>query len=182
MQVIKQKLLALAETPSDINEHLFTIKGYAEGCAHITELGVREVVSTWALLSAMPNKLVCIDINECEIGEISKAASDVGVEFQFIKDNTVRDGFSIEETDFLFIDTWHVYPQLKKELDIHGKNVRKYIALHDTHTYGWVNEDGFISNPSGLKPAIIEFMENNPQWVLCNHYGNNNGLTILRRM
>ena len=35
-------------------------------------------------------------------------------------------------TDLLFVDTWHVYAQLKRELDTHGHHVRKYIVLHDT--------------------------------------------------
>jgi predicted O-methyltransferase YrrM len=116
-KIILQELSKLAETPSDINEHLLTLKQYSDGCAHITEMGVREGISTWALLASKPNKLVCIDILWCDLSKISKVASHFGVNLQFIHDSTVRSGFEIEETDFLFIDTWHVYTQLKTELE-----------------------------------------------------------------
>jgi hypothetical protein len=182
MDKIKSKLLSLVETPSDINEHLFTLKGYAEGCEHITEMGVRGVVSTWAFLAANPKKLIGIDIEDCPIDEIAEAAKEAGVDFQFIKDSTVRDGFEIEDTDFLFIDTWHVYPQLKKELATHAGKVRKYIGFHDTYTYGFINEGGFYSQPVGLRPAIIEFLETHPEWTMASSYNHNNGVTILKRI
>ena len=43
---------------SDINEHLPTLKKYSQYCDHITELGVRGIVSTWAFLVAKPKKIV----------------------------------------------------------------------------------------------------------------------------
>ena len=33
----------------------------------------------------------------------------------------------------------------------------------------------------GLQPAIIEFLNDNPEWFLFKEYTNNNGLTILKR-
>ncbi len=182
MDKILEKLSKLVETPSDINEHLLTLKQYSDGCSHITEMGVREVVSTWALLASKPKKLVCIDINLCDLSEISIAASEADVNLQFIQDSTVRNEFEIEETDFLFIDTWHVYTQLKKELSKHASKVKKYIAFHDTETYKFVNENKCYSNPTGLKPAVDEFLENNTEWVMHKHYEHNNGLTIIKRV
>ena len=44
----------LVNTPSDINEHLPTLRKYAEECDHITEMGVRWIVSTYAFLAAKP--------------------------------------------------------------------------------------------------------------------------------
>lgn len=182
MEKIKRKLLELVETPSDINEHLFTLRGYAEGCKHITEMGVRGVVSTWAFLAANPDTLIGIDIEDCPIEEIAEAAAEANINFQFIKDSTVREGFTINETDFLFIDTWHVYPQLKKELAMHAGKVKKYIGFHDTYTYGFINEGSFYSQPVGLRPAIIEFLEAHPEWTMANSYNHNNGVTILKRI
>ena len=34
-----------------------------------------------------------------------------------------------EKTDLLFIDTLHTYTQLTKELELHSKNVNKYMLL-----------------------------------------------------
>jgi hypothetical protein len=182
MNYINEKLLTLVETPSDINEHLYTLRAYATGCEHITEMGVRAVVSSWAFLAASPKKLVCIDINQCPIHEISNAAKNASIEFQFIKDSTVRDGFDIEPTDFLFIDTLHIYQQLKTELAKHANNVRKYIAFHDTFTFGFVNEGGRMSKPAGLRAAIVEFLTDNTEWTMASSYDHNNGVTILRRI
>jgi predicted O-methyltransferase YrrM len=181
MDKIASKLLDLVEQTSDINQHLFTLKGYADGCEHITEMGVRGVVSTWALLAARPKTLIAIDIENCPIEEIREAAKEVGINFKFIKDDTIRESFEIEETDFLFIDTWHVYPQLKKELSMHSSKVKKYIAFHDTQTYGFVNERAFYSQPQGLQPAIKEFLQDNPEWVVSSNYKHNNGVIVIKR-
>ena len=47
---------------SDINEHIPTLKKYAEGCDTVIEMGVRTIVSTWGLLAAKPKKLISIDL------------------------------------------------------------------------------------------------------------------------
>ena len=60
---IKQMYEELVITPSDINEHLPILKNYAKNCQHITEMGVRSVVSTYALVSANPRKIICIDLH-----------------------------------------------------------------------------------------------------------------------
>jgi hypothetical protein len=60
--MIENKYNELVNTSSDINEHLPTLRRYAEDCEHITEMGVRWVVSTYAFLVAQPKTLVSIDI------------------------------------------------------------------------------------------------------------------------
>jgi hypothetical protein len=100
----------------------------------------------------------------------------------------------IEETDLLFIDTWHVYQQLKKEFELHADKSRKYIILHDTTTFG-ENGEGIASTNinivtgqieaiphKGLWPAVEEFLESNTKWKLKERYTNNNGLTVLERV
>ncbi len=62
MNEIISKYNHLCSEPSDINEHLPVIKKYAEMCDSITEMGVRYVVSTWALLSGSPKSITCYDI------------------------------------------------------------------------------------------------------------------------
>ena len=181
------KLKSLAELPphlwySDIREHLFTLMAYGMECEHITEMGVRDVVSTWSFLSAKPKTLVCIDIEDCPVEEALETSKEIGVDMTFIKADTIAEDFEIEETDFLFIDTLHTYAQLKEELKKHGNKARKYLGFHDTTTYGRVDQDGSSSlYHSGLIPAIMEFLEENPHWQICNIYENNNGLTLLRR-
>ena len=55
------------------------------------------------------------------------------------------------------------YDQLLAELTIHAPKVKKYIAFHDTQTYGTRSEEfmGRIGS-NGLLPAIIHYLIENP--------------------
>lgn len=163
-------------TPSDINEHLPVIYDYVKKCNHVTEFGVRHVVSTWAMLAAKPNKIVSYDISHHpNISYAQELAKKENINWQFIQGDTLA--VDIEETDFLFIDTLHIYEQLKKELNIHAKKVKKYICFHDTTSFGEVNEYGGV----GLWKAIQEFLDENKNWKLLERRTNNNGFTIIER-
>jgi hypothetical protein len=50
---------------SDINEHLETLRDYASQCKRITEMGMREGISTIAFLYAKPETLISYDISDC---------------------------------------------------------------------------------------------------------------------
>lgn len=170
------------DRPSDINELLPILKKYAEKSLHITEMGVRSAVSTTAFLAALPNKLISYDIVPTENYGVSyewlkNLANENGTEFNFILANVLD--VEIEETDFLFIDTWHVYQQVKKELELHSSKVRKYIGFHDTTTFGFMGEDPTYQ---GLWPAIQEFLEENKNWVIEEKVEYCNGLTILKKL
>ncbi len=180
----------------DINEHLITLREYASKCDHVTEMGTRFAISTFALLIANPKKVVSIDINyhffkpyESEIIDFAKKC---GTEFEFIEADVLK--LDIQKTDMLFIDTLHTYNQLSKELRKHEKNVNKWIVLHDTITFGQRDEDfyknGVISNEiiddevekRGLYTALTDFLEENKNWKVKEHFTNNNGLTIIERV
>jgi hypothetical protein len=103
-----------------------------------------------------------------------------------------------EAVDLTFIDTWHVYGQLKRELAKFAPLTKKYIIMHDTtldEIYGETIRMGW--NPEqqswetgipveeinrGLWPAIEEFISENREWVLKERFTNNNGLTVLTRV
>ena len=181
MEVLENIYNQRCSMPSDINEHLPTLKKYAEECDHITEMGVRWVVSTFAFMMGKPKKLISIDIDPVEKHGIQTIdlitlAKTAGVEFEFVLGDTTE--IEIEETDFLFIDTLHTYTQLKKELALHPSKVKKYIGFHDTTTFAQVGEYKEV----GLWPAIEEFLSSNPEWVIAEKFEKNNGLTILKRI
>jgi len=194
MERILQKYFEKCETPSDINEHLPVLKKYAEECQTIIEMGVRSLVSTWAFLSAKPRKLISLDLyNPSHFGgnldEIYELAKDVGIDFKFVESNSLT--YNMPLCDLLFIDTWHDYLQLKKELNRHHKNTKKYIILHDTNIFGYKDESSYddyfsprqeTNLPKGLCPAIDEFINENRQWVIWERNPNNNGLTILKKI
>lgn len=179
MAQLEQIYEGMCNTPSDINEHLPTLKKYAEECEHITEMGVRWVVSTYALLMGKPKKMISYDINGIHWNAIRDMVKE-DTYFTFEVANTLD--LEIEETDLLFIDTLHNYNQLSGELKLHGNKSRKYIIFHDTTTFEWIGEsyNGKVDEV-GLWPAIEEFLEANPHWELHQRYTNNNGLTILKR-
>ena len=167
---------------SDINEHLPTLKRYASECDHITEMGVRGIVSTYGLLAGRPKTMVSIDINHPTIvgGDfelLEQVTKDTKVDFTFIVADTRS--IDIEETDLLFIDTYHSYGQLKAELARHADKAKKYIILHDTVTFGYTDMGG-VGGP-GLMPALHEFIAANPEWCIQEHFDNNNGLTVVSR-
>ncbi len=166
---------AARDRPSDINEHLPRLWALAEECRHVTEMGTRTGVSTRAFMYAEPATLMCYDIQHFPTVEEVLMPIRGSTDLRFITADTLK--IEIEETDLLFIDTLHTYAQLKKELELHGNKVRKYLVFHDTETFGEVGEDG---RAPGLNAAIYEFFDKNPRWVSIEKHRNNNGLTILR--
>lgn len=180
----------------DIHEHLPTLRNLANQCKHVTEFGTRYGISTVALICGQPDTVVSYDINkeffEPYKSEVEALAQTAGVTFQFVEGDVL--GVDIEETDLLFIDTYHTYNQLTKELNKHNSKVKKYIILHDTVTYGTQDEKpyqygvvseqltGLQRSREGLWMALEDFLEANTDWIIKEHYENNNGLTILERV
>jgi glycosyltransferase involved in cell wall biosynthesis len=166
------------KTSSNINEHLPTLNALAKECGHVTEFGVSDGHSTRAFLIEKDIKLRSYDIiHNQNVQSLFDVAINENRDFRY----TIADvsTIEIEETDLLFIDTWHSYNQLKKELAMHSHKARKYIVMHDTHTFGIQDEGG--SGNKGLLPAIIEFIIEHPEWKFKSHYTNCNGLTVLER-
>lgn len=162
---------------SDINEHLETLRDYASQCKHITEMGMREGISTIAFLYAKPETLISYDTSDCsEPFNFLKQFSDA-TNFIFKREDTTQ--CNIEETDLLFIDTKHTYDQLSQELFKHATNVKHYIIMHDTITFKNVGED---RTSEGLGRAIDEFLNLNPDWITKEVFEHNNGLTVLSRI
>jgi hypothetical protein len=206
LEKIQQRYNQLCMTGSDINEHLPTIFEYAKNCESILETGVRGVVSSWALSYGLlfnnsENKRILFnDISECNIGEILDCLKDLNVNASFEWINNLNLNLN-ERFDMVFIDTWHIYGQLKRELIKFSPITNKYIIMHDTtvdeiygETIRWMGGEMTAVQQSletgipvdeilkGLGPAIQEFLDNNPDWILREKFVNNNGLTILEKI
>jgi len=178
MSIIERNFQNCCSTPSDINQLLPIIKSYADNCEIVTELGVRNVVSTWALLASKANKVISYDINYNQyIAGCGKICGQEGRNWQFILDSSLS--CDIETTDLLFIDTFHTYSQLKAELERHNKQVKKYILMHDVSVFSRISENGMTK---GLLDAIEEFVKFNNNWKVKEFYTQNNGLMILERI
>ena len=175
-------------TARDVREHLDTLRSYALKADHITELGVRTIVTTWPFILGRPRQLVSIDIKHPSdylkdgghlLNVVKHVCDEMGIDFKFVLGDTLK--IDLEKTDLLFIDTLHTYSQLIQELNRHGNKSRKWIILHDTEACKdyFKNSVGVIEG--GLKDAIDEFLANNNQWFTKDVFTNNNGLTVLER-
>jgi predicted O-methyltransferase YrrM len=173
---------------SDINEHLPMLSFLAEQCDHVTEFGVRTGESTLAFLHGLRCKhdarLRSYDIND-DYGvrqlyaplTVSRAYAPVTkTDWVFVLASTLTIP-KIEPTDLLFIDTLHSYTQVSQELALHGDQAKRWIAFHDTETFGIVGDD----RGEGINKAIQEFMDARPEWRIVYHTHRNNGLTVIER-
>jgi len=173
--MIKDEFDYVCEIPSDINEHLPVLRDLASECLHITEMGVRGIVSTWAFMEGLKGRsgtLIGIDILPPnfyggDLPQVYEYAKAEGVNFKFILGSTLD--LTIDETDLIFVDTLHEYKQLKEELALHSDKARKYIVLHDT-----------TSCREELWPAIRELLSKKV-WQVKYEYPFNNGVTVFER-
>lgn len=204
MEIFKNKYNELCNISSDINEHLPTLYNYASECENILELGVRGVVTSWALSYGLLNndkktkKIFMNDLNSCDIDEILTASNktNLEIEYKWINDLDLDFNYNF---DMVFIDTWHVYGQLIRELTKFSSITNKYIIMHDTTVDEWHGENvrqggyntlqqsidtGFILEEinMGLWPAIVQFLSTHRNWKIKERFTNNNGLTILERV
>lgn len=178
---------------TDINEHLPTIKKYASKCNSVVEFGSRGMHSSIAIINGMPKIINLYDINHpsrsgADLDLILSLAKKCKLDISFNLKNVLD--VVIDETDMLFIDTWHSYQQLSKELELHVDKVKKYLIFHDTTLFGDVDEKDWYnlkekhtSSPTkqGLNTAIDEFLLKNLEWKLLEKFVNNNGLTVLEK-
>ncbi len=184
----------LCGIPSDINEHLPTLKRYTEECDIVTEMGVRFGCSTWAFIEGKPKELTCIDISKINFEPsekyVKQLCEEYKIDFNWVTGDSLK--IEIENTELLFIDTLHNYNQLIGELRRHESKVSKYIILHDTVTFG-MRDEGIYDNSSdiiknmakdkvGLIAAVQDFLQENKNWSIKEVYHNNNGLTVLNRI
>jgi hypothetical protein len=201
IQELNEYLCYLVETPGDINEHLFTLCDYAKQSEVVGELGVRTGTSTAALaLGLLRNgksrqQLISVDRMDCSAVVALRLAQASGLDSRFIQADSAT--VILPEVDLLFIDSWHCYGHLKRELAAHQHRVRKWMIMHDTTAYSRTSDSVsmgedliLLSEQSGysieeiykgLSFAVEEFLSINPEWTIERVHHHNNGLTILKR-
>ena len=145
MEIVEQKYNFLCKKGSDINEHLTTLYKYASKCESVAELGVRGVISTWALVYGLlkngkeKKTILLNDIVPCNIEELLEKTKHLDIKVNYEWKNDLHLELN-ENVDLTFIDTWHVYGQLRRELDKFSKITNKYIIMHDTTLDEWKGE------------------------------------------
>lgn len=183
MSLITEKYEEACRTKTDINEHLPTLKKYADECNHITEFGTRKGVSTWSWLMSSAKTIRCFDNDMKVMQHLThhiKCAEQLKKDFTFTCVNTIAKGLEIEPTDLLFVDTLHTYEQVITELKMHSNKVRKYILFHDTSSHP--SNAKSVEYEREVNKAVNEFLDTNKNWILKERFTNNHGLTIIQRI
>ena len=175
----------------DSDKHIMTLFSIAVGgkSKNIIELGVRGGNTTLPLILAAKlngGKVTSVDINETEF----ECPEDLQDNWTFVKSDAIEflSKINSDETiDLIYIDDWHSYEHVKKELEIIDSLISPstIILLHDL-MYGNTNpfyhtdltlKDGQWAN-GGPYRAVAEL---NPQFWEFATLPWNNGLTILRK-
>lgn len=167
--------------PSDIRAHLPLLFRLASRSRSAAELGVRYGTSATAIVAGVAAggqagaSFLGVDTAPwIDLGWLAQLAGGrVAVRFARADSRTV----DLSEVDLLHIDTLHTADQLFSELSRHYRRVRKFIALHDTETYGTRGEDG----GPGLLSAIAAFLNHQPHWRIVKRCRRQNGMVVLGR-
>lgn len=199
----EEQLTKAIKSSGDIDQHLIYLLKLSSSCESILECGVRTVVSSWAFLNGLLiNNSDKKTLHSCDISKspnislLEKTAIDENIAFQFHECNDLD--LKMVDYDMIFIDTWHIYGHLKRELAKFAPFAKKYIVMHDTTVDGIVGESircGFnipqqvieSGYPEeeircGLEEAIREFLVENKEWKVKKHFYHQNGLTVLERI
>ena len=188
-----QRFTKASTQESNMKGHINVLFQLAFGQESVTELGTGMGVSTAAFVAARPRVLSCYDFQRTSaIDEIQISSGPT--EFRFFEQNTLES--TIEPTDVLLIDSTHTYDQVKRELKLHAKQVRKYIIFHDIGPFGivaWTSwsendgkpviwtENGTPCTVKGIRPAIYEFLRHEPDWYIVDERIFCSGLMIIGR-
>lgn len=173
----------------------------------VVEMGVRSIVSSWALLlglyefgGAPPSAkwMLSVDLRGIKFNAPIQAGQSCGLNVSFVQHDSATVALPAAY-DLLFIDTMHTYGHLRRELAAHANRARRYIVLHDTIIDGVVSDivrlRGKEAVPGlakvigysedeirrGLQDAIDEFLTQHAEWTVFEHYSSYPGLTVLAR-
>lgn len=210
MEELEQRYNHARTTPSDIFMHIDVLKVLSKYCSSVLELGTRSCVSSWGFLKGLSlsnapvgaKLLISNDLDHHpNIDIVRNVANNIGIRYKFIQKNDLTltnvDLGGNAQFDIVFIDTWHIYGQLKRELEKFHPIAAKYIIMHDTDIDAEHGESvrmghdiqkmALASNypaaeiTKGLRPAIQEFLESHPEWFVLHWIRDGIGLTVLAR-
>lgn len=171
------------DTPSNINQHLGTLRDLASECQVVCEFGVATGRSTTALLASKADRVYSWDPYPTEPA-LALARLVGGDHWHFTIGSSLTANLPYC-CDMLFIDSVHTCRHLLLELEVHAHKVSKYLVFHDTVTFGKYAEAspgaGHCGTELGLLPAI-ETWTGRQEWKEKFHHTNNNGLLCLEHI
>jgi predicted O-methyltransferase YrrM len=190
MKVLLETLNTTLEGKGDSDKHLMTLFSVAISCGakNILELGVRHGSTTLPLLCAAQltgGKVTSVDLEATSFS----CPSEFTNIWTFVQSDAIKflETKSNPPYDFVYIDDWHAYSHVKRELELLDSMVTPstVILLHDL-MYG-NNEPRYHTDltlkdgqwaEGGPYRAVAEL---NPQFWEFATIPSNNGLTLLRK-
>lgn len=170
--------------PSSMFAHLVRLKELASQSETVIELAMQEGVATIGLLAGQPTRLVTL-------------GSPTGIMASVLRDRQGRTQFAcllpgdlettksaegsaaaLPECDLLVIDAVHSADALWDTITKYGPKSRRWIAIHDTTSFGEIGEGG---RRPGVLHALRYWLRKNTEWSVLSHNPANNGLTVLTR-
>lgn len=182
----------LSPTPRDSDWHLMTLFSLIlqNKSKNILELGVRYGDTTEPMIAAaslLGGKITCVDIENT----LWSCPDDLQDIYTFVKSDAIKfleEAVSRKEYyDFIYVDDWHTYPHVKRELELIDQiaDEKTIIVLHDLmgsgcapKYYNPISAKGTEWDEGGPFRAVNELDLTKWEWVTMPV---NNGLTILRK-
>jgi predicted O-methyltransferase YrrM len=189
-RVLAEGLDGIFEAKGDSDQHLLTLFATAlasRGKVYV-ELGVRQGRTTLPLLTAAAmngGRLVSVDIRPTEF----VCPEELSRFWEFVESDAVAflEGWERGKMDFVFLDDWHAYRHVKRELELLDAHVgpSSVILVHDL-MYGGTQP--FYHTDLSLREG--QWAEGGPYRAVAELDPNfweyatlpwNNGLTLLRK-
>lgn len=181
--------LTINDTSIDTAQHSMTIFGICLSSRgkRFLELGVREGYTTAPMLMAVQllgGKLTSVDIQNSEFTKQSRQ------NWEFIQSDALEFLESTDEIyDVIFVDDWHSYPHVRRELELISQkhmHDQTIIMMHDCmgsshHPNYWIpisSQLGDEWEAGGPAKALLELDKNKWEYATLPW---NHGLTILTK-
>jgi hypothetical protein len=154
------------------------IKKYMKECKSYMELGTHQGGTASAAMLCKPNRIYLVDMDMSRYRKfLEPIASDFcdknDIEL-IVRESDSTSISTLNMTDMLVIDSYHHPDHMKKELNLHGTNVRKYIIAHDTSIVNGRPNDSLFD-------CLWEFADKN-NWKILERGITNVGYTVLKKV
>jgi len=189
-RVVEHNIASVFAPPGDSDRHLLSLftLALASRAKTYVELGVRRGTTTTPILAAAAlngGRLVSVDIQPTSF----VAPPELAGHWEFVQSDAVEflEGWDRGKMDFVYLDDWHAYRHVKKELELLDPHVgpSSVILVHDL-MYG--GTEPFYHCDLTLRTgqwaeggpyrAVAELDPNFWEWATLPW---NNGLTLLRK-
>ena len=153
------------------------IKKYMKECKSYMELGTHQGGTASIAMLAKPNRVFLVDMDMSRyrkfLAPIAQEWCDKNDIELIVKEADSTSIGTINMTDMLVIDSYHHPEHMKKELNLHGNNVRKYIIAHDTSIVNNKTNDS-------LYQTMKQFADANG-WEVIERGTTNVGYTVIKK-